>query len=521
MPPQIRQLSPDPVREARSKRHLIRLLTPIEVVIAGEPVRASDWSPAGFGVNESREDWRIGAELDVWMALPLAGGELRLDAKAVIVFADRKRTGFRFVDLMEGQAAVLGRVAKAHLDGRTAEIDELMGGDAPLISPSGVPPVAPPRRTLPQLAGYGALLALGLAVSVTAVLSLNARLFSVKAEHAAVTAPVLRIRAPAAGVMAGTPLDPGDPAPPGLPLFEIGHRALDAEARIIEARVRQEEANIEGLRRRAALLADVFRDYRALAEADRIRADSQVARAATAVAGARSAQRRLAALHETGHAPTAAVEETERRLAESEQELRAARAARSQADSHAAMAAKGNYYPGSRAEGGETARLAAEIVVAERAAEVHRRRFAALAERIAEHSVLSPCDCVIHEVLARPGERLEAGDPVHLLRARRAPGRLAVKVHQDEIRYLLVGGPAVVRLADRTEAIDGRIRAISQAATAEIRAGLPPSVAADQRFATIEVALPASLASPPPGLPAQVRFPIAATAALFDWFGLR
>ncbi|GEM_PF-3505381 len=502
-------------RETRSKRLIHRVTVPLSVTIAGETVDATDWSMGGFGLT-LRHIIPHDTRLTVRLAFPLGSAEVGFATDCVVMHSGAAgRHGFRFVDLTPDQVELLRQMWISATTGQVMPLDACLTlVDPP--QPMAPTPDAVPSRTGPRLAGYAVLLALGVAVLAGVAVSVHARFFVVRADHAAVTVPVVRLRAPAEGRLGGVALAPGTAVSAGTPLFDLAGPEEVAEITLADAELARQAAAVQALQRRRESLADFFADYADLAEAAARRAAADRVRAQAALVLAERDLTRWEELAQAGFAAQARLEQAEQRYAQAEQGLAAAEAAEDQAAANIRMARQGRWFSGSRVEGAEPAKLDEDIRQAEAAHGMQALRLAGLVDRLAERTVSSPCDCVVVQALAVPGEWVGAGAAVYLLRPRHEAALLSVKVDQDKVDLLAPGDRALVRLAGAASAEAAVVRTISRAPPADGRFGLPESLGRDA--ATVLLSLPQGRTAEP-GTPAQVLFPIPPRRLLLSWLG--
>jgi multidrug resistance efflux pump len=503
-------------REHRSKRMIQRVTAPLWVTIDGHAWPANDWSLGGFGVVCDTTMPR-GLQIEARLAFPIGSTELGFTAPAEVVYAGADgRHGFRFLDLEPDQTELLRQMWVATTTGQVLPLDAcltLADPPEPMPPPSGVAPRSPGR-----LVGYGLLLALGLLVVTAAAVGFHARLLVVRADSAAVTVPVVRLRAPVAGPLGGSVLTPGAPAPPGAPLFDLAGPELAAEIDLAEAELARVAATVQALRRRRDEMRTFFGDYRDLAESALRRVQSDRLRADTELELAERDLSRWEDLAKDGFAAQARVDQAKQRYARAEHELSSAEAAVDLANANVRMAQQGRWFSGSRVEGAEPAKLDDDIRQAEGTHDLQARRLATLLEQRAARVVSSPCDCVIVQVLAAADEWVAAGAVVALLRPRGEAAGLSARVAQDKVDLLSVGDRATVRLAGARHPSEAITLAVTRAPLAEPRLGLPDTL--DRDGATVTLHLPAdAVPEPAAGTPAQVLFVIPPRRLLLSWLG--
>lgn len=501
-------------REARSKRLIHRVTLPLRVVVAGQTVEATDWSLGGFGATLN-EALPHGTRLTARLIFPLGTADVGFAAQCEVMHTGADgRHGFRFIDLTVDQLELVRQMWIAATTGQVMPLDAcLTPVDPPPVhaaSPAAVPPV-----TARRLVGYAVLLMFGVMLLAGLAVSIHARFFVVRADYAAVTVPVVRLRAPVEGRLVGTALAPGVAVPVGTPLFELAAPDLAAEIDLAEAELARQAATVQALRRRRETLQEFFADYVDLAESALHRATAERGRAAASLLLAERDLARWEDLAKAGFAAQSRLDQAEQRYSQAEQGLAAAEAAVEQASANVRMARQGRWFSGSRVEGAEPAKLDDDLRQAEAAHGLQARRLAALSDQHTERLVTSPCDCVVTQALAAPGEWVQAGAVVYLLRPRGDVAVVTVKVAQDKVDLLGLGDRALVRLAGASASDEAVVLVISRAPLADSRFGLPDSV--DRDAATVLLQLRSGPIEPAAGTPAQVLFPVSPRRLLFSW----
>lgn len=503
-------------RESRSRRHLDRFRTALRVTLDGGAFDALDWSAGGFAIAPAGRDWTPGRSFQARLAFPVNNVFWGFDAMVEVVHVASDRVGFHFRDLTPDQIEDLHRMRLACIGGRIMDLETLIDRpqayrlDAPAESQA-----RPRRRWLP----LALVLALGPVVFGAVLVMLHDRLLTVRASHAAVTVPALRVRMPVDGVVRRLLVGMEERVPAGAVLFGVADDELAAQIELADADLLRHTAAVEAMRRRHTEITAFFADYVDLATAAVGRAAAAEEQAARALVLAEREQARIADLHATGHVAQTRMDEVLGKVASARKALLAARGDLDQARANLRMARDGRYYTGSRVEGGEPARLAEDIQRAEVEHGLRSRELAALMERRAALSVTSPCDCEVVARPVQPGEWLRAGSEVYVLKPADAAPVLTAKVTHAQARLLRVGGEAVLRRPTDDTVWRGRVEAISHAVAANARYGLPARIEEDDAFATVAVSLPGEAAAPP-GTPAIVTFPLDWATALADWAGL-
>jgi alginate biosynthesis protein Alg44 len=223
-------MQPQVVHEAEVHRQHIRLKIPIGVDIDGTAFTVDDWSMGGFGIQSEITSRQPGERFAVKLVFPFEEFDvtLRLDCQMVYILEDNTRFGCRFLGLSQGQLALFRYLVDAYLSGEIVS-----GGD--ILAVAGRDNAAAIRergtgfnayaeedswgRRLKRIAGYSLLGLAGLGLVVALVLGIQERFFTVRAETAVIETPVVRLRAPAPGIMA--PLILPNLLAPGTPVARI------------------------------------------------------------------------------------------------------------------------------------------------------------------------------------------------------------------------------------------------------------------------------------------------------------
>ncbi len=223
-------MQPQVVHEAEVHRQHIRLKIPLSVEIDGTAFTVDDWSMGGFGIHSEMTSRQPGERFVVKLVFPFEDFDvtLRLDCQMVYILEDNTRFGCRFLALSQGQLALFRYLVDAYLSGEIVS-----GGDLLAIAGrdnttairergTGFNPYAEEDRwgrRLKQIAGYGLLGLIGLGLVAVVAMGVQERFFTVRAEAAVIETPVVRLRAPAPGIMA--PLILPNLLSPGTPVARI------------------------------------------------------------------------------------------------------------------------------------------------------------------------------------------------------------------------------------------------------------------------------------------------------------
>jgi hypothetical protein len=205
-----------------SRRLAYRLETPARFDTGEESFRTLDWSLGGFALAAGSGGFKQGQRVSGTFTVYLDQFVVTTTVTADVVYADRKRLGFRFNDLSHAQIRMLRSLAGA-----------LMAGQVPLTI--GIGDTAR-RRRIDQARGLArgrpprlvrVLSSLLNGALVLVVVGIGLFMFftpiepSFTAETGAVAAPQVTVAAPAGGSVAGVVASKGDEVVPGSPLASV------------------------------------------------------------------------------------------------------------------------------------------------------------------------------------------------------------------------------------------------------------------------------------------------------------
>lgn len=223
-------MQPQVVHEAEVHRQHVRLKIPIGVEIDGTVFTVDDWSMGGFGITSEMTSRQPGERFAVKLVFPFEDFDvgLRLDCQMVYILEDNTRFGCRFLALSQGQLALFRYLVEAYLSGEIVS-----GGDVLAVAGrdntaagrargGGFNPYAESESwgaRIKRVIGYTAITLAGLGLLALVGLGIQERFLTVKAEAAAIETPMVRLRAPAPGIL--SPLDLPATLAPGTPVARI------------------------------------------------------------------------------------------------------------------------------------------------------------------------------------------------------------------------------------------------------------------------------------------------------------
>lgn len=251
---------PQPIgHERRDERHFVRVPVPFSVDIRdGEHLLAGrDLSLGGFS-TESHRGFEKGTVLPVSLLIATGAAEMIVPADARVIRSARTgdgamETAFEITRIDDRHRELLRRIIRAHLSGRYAAIEDMLGDDDPQTPRK--------RRSAAAAAAaesggsrsrrWGRYAALGAAaVVLLAVVGATAyrNFMLIEPDFAAVTAPRVDIRAPGSGVLAQHELAAGDRVERDGMLVRVVNSDLHTDLMLARAAYRYNERLIDNIR---------------------------------------------------------------------------------------------------------------------------------------------------------------------------------------------------------------------------------------------------------------------------------
>lgn len=518
--------TPKVSHDVNSKRRHVRLHMPLTVTIDGVAHSVSDWSLGGMQIEDIDGLPGVGGRFSADLAVPFNDFSFTLTTTCEVAWLDLngRRVGCRFIDLKDGQIEILRYLVDAFIAGKVANVSGVLrlaakgqatpvdGGETPHLEPA-LPRHVRTGRALRRAATIGAMAVAGVLLLLLIANSAISRFLDVTSDLGWVHARAVDVQSSANGVVAGRLIDAGSTVRAGQPLFEILDPEIEGQLDVAIAELGQREEELAGLNRRLEARRAFFVEYVELAKVEERRADARVERATLNLAVAAEKLNRAAILHRKGFLADRALEDEENQHSQARLEHELAKADLSEARRNRRLAEMGYVYPRRRVEGEEPAEIARRIGLAENAVAVARARIDALLERQDQAVVRSPCDCLVEERMVVEGEWLARG--VTAYRLSESSGRRVVKalVPQESAGKLTIGRDAHVVLADRREALTGRIVNIDRTPAAD---GGPAGIRRlGSRYGLAEVTVDlGDLATGHAGLPARLVFPADLSALL-------
>ena len=505
-------LAAQTVRENLSRRHSVRLTSPIAAYSGGKKLSVLDWSVAGLRLrNPSGQP--LPERFVVELTVDFFGCNMRVPLTCAAVWRDiaAEQCGFRFVDVNTSANKALRTVFTAALEGRLPMPDELLrmppeAAANRLFVPNSVPQTA--WTAARRLGRYLTLGILGFSVVLLGGLAVYNYLFTVDAEIAAVSAASEEVLAPASGVPAAPLLPQGYRVRVGQTLAVIRNDQLMGDREIAAADLKYAETNLAALQDALRSREEFFIEYRRLAKAELGGSQAELTRAQAALDIAQRNFARAQHMQRTGVMSDAAFDVQRNGLAQATRDVAMAQARLGTAESNNRMAQTGHFFTGSRIEGSDPGDLANQIRVSAAAVEAARAKLMAFDKRIEGLEVRSPCDCSVQSTL---GNRtwVQQGETLYVLTGTRAiDHRVQALVSQEDAARITVGSLAYVRLANRDDELRGRVTAIDRQRSDSNRLGLPALQFNDLRYASVLVEIEKRHGDAEIGMPALVRFTV-------------
>ena len=376
---------------------------------------------------------------------------------------------FEFLALTQQQAALLNRIVEDHLANQVTVVDDLIAqpdGSASKIS-SAPAAQSRPRARFSLLA---LLLALCAAIALLAVL-VAAPIFSVGSTVAAVATQGTLLRAPATGVLNGPALQSGSVVHRGDVLFEVQTpasitqtAALAGERERLDTELREEQLQSDEVTSLASHLVTVSRAKRNSVRLKIAAIDSQIATASALL-------EKMKALVKDGYVSPLQLNAQEIALESLRRSRQEGRAELIAAESEETLATSGSLRTERAANMQTIEVMGARIDAAKAAVAGTDRRLAALTRA---NQITSPCDCIVHTVMATPGDVVTGGALVYALRPRDTPPVIDALISSERVHELHPGALATIAFPDH--AVRGRLVSISYLASNSARLGLPQKV---------------------------------------------
>ena len=373
---------------------------------------------------------------------------------------------FEFLSLTRHQAALLNRIVEDHLANQVTVVDNLISPPSRSTNRAPSAPGSEDRhRAWPMFLAM--LFALFAAIALLVALA-AAPIFSVGSTVAAVAIQGTLLRAPATGVLDGPALQVGAVVHHGDVLFEVRTpggitqtAALAGERERLDTEWREEQLQSGEVTSLANHLVAVSGEKRKSIKSKIAVIDSQIGTAGALL-------EKMKTLASNGYISPMQLDTQKIALDSLRRSREDAIAELIAAESEAKLAASGSLRT-DRATSTQTRNLmGARVDAAKAAVTATDRRLNALAEAT---RIISPCDCIVHAVMATPGDVVSAGASVYSLRPRAAAPDIDALVSSERVHELRPGALAIVAFPDHS--VTGRLRSISYLESNSARLGLP------------------------------------------------
>jgi multidrug resistance efflux pump len=239
-----------PIRnERRDERMHIRVRLPFHVTIGRKKYAGRDISVSGLSTAD-RTNVDEGRSVQCEISVRCNGfrATLPVTLRALDSRRDQEFQRFEIVDIAHAEAGILQRLIHARLSGVHLTLDQLAATeDSQTVRNRVKTAIDPPKATSSLVRFVGTLAVIGVLILGLGA-ALFERLFVIQPNFAAVTAPEIKIFAPADGDLAPHEHDPGDVVKRDQPLIRIEDREAKAQLVLARATLKYNENLIANLR---------------------------------------------------------------------------------------------------------------------------------------------------------------------------------------------------------------------------------------------------------------------------------
>ncbi len=127
--------------EPNFKRRFDRVTVPLFIRVGELSHKATDWSVGGFRVDNYFGALTPGREFDCTLVLPCADFSVHLPVRARVARRDKGTLGCSFLKLTPAQQSALHHLVEAALEGRTADLGQMLGVLRSTIADAGHAPI--------------------------------------------------------------------------------------------------------------------------------------------------------------------------------------------------------------------------------------------------------------------------------------------------------------------------------------------------------------------------------------------
>jgi multidrug resistance efflux pump len=463
-------------RERPDQRRHHRVTAPLFVTIAGQRIKAADWSLGGL-----RLDQYPGAvpgpltALDLVLTLPFQGFDVTFDAKGEVVRsnAETRAVAIRFTELGERERELMSHFLEELVRGSMVEIeDTIQRIDVP-VTPASLKPDPNPLQQLPARRWPAKMIAMSAMYAVvgavifgyTGILTYS-NFFRMEVRTAVITAPVETVTATADGRVEWADVKPGDSVRAGEVVVKMIDSQLQRELELSEIEVQERKAKLGNLRRRHLEELDRIRGYATIEmkniQQTRLELDalSQQLRIAT------QQEKRLRDLNAKGYATAPRMEEAARQVIQLRKDLEVRRielAARVNLSEQnvGKRLFTGHETIGSADLTGRVTEIEADIKLGEHEIALAQQRYIASLNHRERLAVRSPFDGVVLDLPRLDDASVRRGDVIAVIEQRKKR-QVTAWLNQDEVLRVGLGDEATVFVPGLGETLTARITRIDR-----------------------------------------------------------
>lgn len=311
-------------RERPDQRRHHRVSAPLFVGVAGQTVRAADWSLGGLRIENFQGPVpRAGQEVDLDLTLPFQGFDVTFKARGFVVRNNPETRMFavQFTDLGERERELMTHFLEELVRGSMVDVeDTIQRIDVPVtpaslepdskLAPMGQRPVRRmPAKAMAMSAFYATF---GVAVLGYAAMLVYSNFFRLEVQTAVIAAPVETIKAHADGRVEIAGIKPGDAIRQGEVLLSVIDHQLEREIELSDIVIRERKARLNFLKQRFAGELEKLEGLTNLEVRDLQQLKLEVESANARARAAKSQFNRLRKLHDQGLTTDMKLEEAEK-----------------------------------------------------------------------------------------------------------------------------------------------------------------------------------------------------------------
>ena len=311
-------------RERPDQRRHHRVSAPLFVGVAGQTVRAADWSLGGLRIENFRGSLpKAGQEVDLDLTLPFQGFDVTFKAHGFVVRNNPEARMFavQFTDLGERERELMSHFLEELVRGSMVDVeDTIQRIDVPVtpaslepdgkLAPMGQRPVRRmPAKAMAMSAFYAAF---GVVVLGYAAMLVYSNFFRLEVQTAVIAAPVETIKAHADGRVEIAGIKPGDAIRHGEVLLSVIDHQLEREIELSDIVIRERKARLNFLKQRFAGELEKMEGLTNLEVRDLQQLKLEVESANARAHAANSQLSRLRKLHDQGLTTDTKLEDAEK-----------------------------------------------------------------------------------------------------------------------------------------------------------------------------------------------------------------